>query len=212
MIFRGCFMTPGEVSTLFAALPAQGEPERTEKGRLLKALCRVDERFQLLNSPAPDRFVLCCQTPAALDDLVVYVQSFQLASEPRLTLAAPVVEHGRYVRQSGPLAKFGDVTLEFAPQTQSQMLTFDFWQVDVLDDTRAIDRVDLPDYLAAIVDGVLDAAFDSDLEHCLTDLHTTLRTLRYHPIASAPLHFRVAGGLAMRGAIARVGISLLETP
>ncbi len=200
-------MTPGDLNTLFAALPAQGEPERTEKGELLAALCRVDERYQLLDSPAPDRFVLSCQSPAALDDLVLFVRSFQMAAQPRHTLAAPVVEHGRYIRQSGPLAKFGDVTLEFVPQTQSNLLTFDFWLIDVLAEACEIDSFDLPEYLAAIVDGVLDAAFDSDPEHMLTDLHTTLRTLRYHPADSMPLHYRVAGGLALRSALAEVGLS-----
>jgi elongation factor G len=120
----------------------------------------------------------------------------------RETVVAPARFEGRHKKQSGGHGQFAVATVEVEPLPRDAGFAF----VDAIVG-GAIPR----QYLPAVERGVVDALRDGGPHgHPVVDVRVTCVDGRTHPVDSSEMAFKLAGSLAVRGALEAAGTVVLE--
>ncbi|MEY2469611.1 MAG: elongation factor, partial [Actinomycetota bacterium] len=120
----------------------------------------------------------------------------------RETITQSATAEGRHKKQSGGHGQFGVCTITIAPLERGEGFRF-------------VDKIvggSIPrQFIPAVEKGVLEAmAHGGPMGHPVVDLEVTLTDGKFHAVDSSEMSFKMAGGLALREAMANAGPVLLE--
>ncbi len=120
----------------------------------------------------------------------------------RETITKPATAEGKHKKQSGGHGQFGVCTITIAPLERGEGFRF----VDKIVG-GAIPRQFIP----AVEKGMLEAmSSGGPMGHPVVDLEVTLTDGKFHAVDSSEMSFKMAGGIALREAMANAGPVLLE--
>jgi len=120
----------------------------------------------------------------------------------RSRLAAPVEVEGKYKKQSGGHGQFGVATVRFEPLPPGSGFQFD---------SEVTGGVIPKNLVPAVGAGVEEAmARGANTGFPIVDLRAVCTGGKHHSVDSSEMSFKMAGSLALREAIAQVGIDVLE--
>jgi elongation factor G len=117
-------------------------------------------------------------------------------------LAAPVEVEGKYKKQSGGHGQFGVATVRFEPLPPGSGFRFDSEVTG-----GVIPKNLVPAVGAGVEEAMARGASDG---FPIVDLHAVCTGGKHHSVDSSEMSFKMAGSLALREAIAQVGIDVLE--
>ena len=131
----------------------------------------------------------------------------ELNTEPvrvdyRETLNAPIQVEGKYKKQSGGHGQFGVALVRFEPLPRGAGFEFDSEVTG-----GAIPRSLIPAVGAGIAEAM---ARGGRYGYPLVDLRAVCVDGKYHAVDSSEMSFKMAGSLALREAIEKVGVQVLE--
>jgi elongation factor G len=120
----------------------------------------------------------------------------------RSTLAAPVEVEGKYKKQSGGHGQFGVATVRFEPLPAGSGFEFA---------SEVTGGVIPKNLVPAVGAGVEEAmARGGPGGFPIVDVRAVCTGGKYHSVDSSEMSFKMAGSLALREAVSRVGIDVLE--
>jgi elongation factor G len=119
----------------------------------------------------------------------------------RETISHSTEAHGRYKHQTGGHGQFGEVRLRIEPRERGHGVTFDEKVVG-----GAVPRQFFP----AVEKGVREALMRGPSGFPVVDLHVTLYDGSFHAVDSSEASFRTAASIAIRDALPKCGVTLLE--
>ena len=120
----------------------------------------------------------------------------------RETVTGSAEAEGKHKKQSGGRGQYADCWIRLEPLPRGAGFEF----VDQVVG-GAIPRAFIP----AVEKGVVEAMRAGDLAGApLVDIRVTLYDGKHHPVDSSEMAFKIAGGLALRAAVAKAGPVLLE--
>ena len=120
----------------------------------------------------------------------------------RSRLAAPVEVEGKYKKQSGGHGQFGVATVRFEPLPPGSGFQFD---------SEVTGGVIPKNLVPAVGAGVEEAMARGGTDGFpIVDLRAVCTGGKHHSVDSSEMSFKMAGSLALREAIAQVGIDVLE--
>jgi elongation factor G len=120
----------------------------------------------------------------------------------RSRLAAPVEVEGKYKKQSGGHGQFGVATVRFEPLPPGSGFQFDSEVTG-----GVIPKNLVPAVGAGVEEAMTRGASDG---FPIVDLRAVCTGGKHHSVDSSEMSFKMAGSLALREAIAQVGIDILE--
>jgi elongation factor G len=120
----------------------------------------------------------------------------------RSRLASPVEVEGKYKKQSGGHGQFGVATVRFEPLPPGSGFQFDSEVTG-----GVIPKNLVPAVGAGVEEAMARGASDG---FPIVDLRAVCTGGKYHSVDSSEMSFKMAGSLALREAIAQVGIDILE--
>ena len=120
----------------------------------------------------------------------------------RATLAAPVEVEGKYKKQSGGHGQFGVATVRFEPLPSGAGFEF------VSEVTGGVIPKNLVPAVGAGVEEAMGRGGRDGFP--IVDVRAVCTGGKYHSVDSSEMSFKMAGSLALREAIDRVGIEVLE--
>jgi elongation factor G len=120
----------------------------------------------------------------------------------RQTIARAVDIEGKHVKQSGGKGQYGVVYVKFEPVLGSTEVTFE----------NEIVGGSIPkEFIGAVEDGIMDTcAKGGELGLPIVGLKAVLYDGKYHDVDSNEMAFKIAGFLAVRGALEQGGQVILE--
>ncbi len=119
----------------------------------------------------------------------------------RESIRKPASQRGRHKKQSGGHGQYGDCVIEIQPLARGEGFRFEEQITG-----GAIPR----QYIPAVEQGVRDAMEKGPLVFPVVDVAVTLTDGSFHSVDSSELAFRIAGRLAMHGALEQAAPYLLE--
>jgi len=127
------------------------------------------------------------------------------AQPPRIayreSIRKPASQRGRHKKQSGGHGQYGDVTIEIRPLERGEGFVFT---------DRITGGVVPRQWIPAVEAGVRDAMDHGPLGFPVVDVAVVLTDGSFHPVDSSELAFRIAGRMAMAGALATAQPHVLE--
>ncbi len=118
------------------------------------------------------------------------------------TLAAPVEVEGKYKKQSGGHGQFGVATVRFEPLPAGAGFEFR---------SEVTGGVIPKNLVPAVGAGVEEAMTRGGRDGFpLVDIRAVCTAGKYHSVDSSEMSFKMAGSLALREAVAQVGVNVLE--
>lgn len=120
----------------------------------------------------------------------------------RETLAAPVEAEGKYKKQTGGHGQFGVATVRFEPLPRGSGFEFGSEVTG-----GAIPKNLIPAVGAGVEEGM---ARGGKFGFPVVDVRAVCLHGKYHAVDSSEMSFKMAGSLALREAIKRVGVDVLE--
>ncbi len=120
----------------------------------------------------------------------------------RETLAAGAETEGKYKKQTGGHGQFGVASVRFEPLARGAGFEFDSEVTG-----GAIPRNLIPAVGAGIEEAMRTGGVYG---YPLVDVRAVCTNGRYHSVDSSEMSFKIAGSLALREAIAKVGVDVLE--
>ena len=122
----------------------------------------------------------------------------------RQTLTRPVTIEARHVKQSGGHGQFAVVEIEFEPIEGGEGAALEF-------EKRIVGGSVPTEYIPSVARGLRDAAKRGDrLRFPFVNVRASLVDGKAHDVDSSDMAFQIAGKLAFRLAVERVGTVLLE--
>jgi len=120
----------------------------------------------------------------------------------RETLASPATVETRFVRQTGGRGQFAHVKIEFEPLKRGGGFHFE----------NKIVGGDIPrEFIKPVEQGIREAITSGgEAGYPLVDLRARLLKGSYHEVDSSDLAFKIAGSMAVKDAVKKVGVILLE--
>ena len=120
----------------------------------------------------------------------------------RSRLAAPVEVEGKYKKQSGGHGQYGVATVRFEPLPPGSGFQFD----------SEVTGGVIPKNLVPAVGAGVEEAMSRGASNAfpMVDLRAVCTGGKHHSVDSSEMSFKMAGSLALREAIAQVGIDVLE--
>ncbi len=119
----------------------------------------------------------------------------------RETIANGCEAHARYKHQTGGHGQFGEVSLRIEPRERGHGVTFEEKIVG-----GAVPRQFFP----AVEKGVREALLRGTSGYPVVDVHVTLYDGSFHAVDSSEASFRTAASMAIRDALPKCGVTLLE--
>jgi elongation factor G len=119
----------------------------------------------------------------------------------RETISAGTEAHARYKHQTGGHGQFGEVRLRIEPRERGHGVSFEEKVVG-----GAVPRQFFP----AIEKGVREALLRGPNGYPVVDLHVTLVDGSFHAVDSSEASFRTAASMAIRDALPKCGVTVLE--
>jgi elongation factor G len=119
----------------------------------------------------------------------------------RETITSGTQAHARYKHQTGGHGQFGEVRLRIEPRERGHGVTFGEQVVG-----GAVPRQFFP----AIEKGVREALLRGISGYPVVDLHVMLHDGSFHTVDSSEASFKTAASMAIRDALPRCGVTLLE--
>ena len=120
----------------------------------------------------------------------------------RETLAAPAIVEVRFVRQTGGRGQFAHVKVEFEPLERGRGFHFENKIVG-----GAIPR----EFIGPVEQGIKEAITGGgEAGYPLVDLSARLVDGSFHEVDSSDLAFKIAGSMAVKDAVKKAGVILLE--
>jgi elongation factor G len=119
----------------------------------------------------------------------------------RETITNGIETHGRYKHQTGGHGQFGEVRLRIEPRERGHGVSFDEKVVG-----GAVPRQFYP----AVEKGVREALMRGPSGFPVVDLHVTLYDGSFHAVDSSEASFKTAASMAIRDALPKCGVTLLE--
>jgi elongation factor G len=120
----------------------------------------------------------------------------------RETLAGPAETEGRYKKQTGGHGQFGVATVRFEPLPRGAGFEFDSEVTG-----GAIPKNLIPAVGAGVEEGM---SRGGRFGFPMVDLRAVCLHGKYHSVDSSEMSFKMAGSLALREAIAKAGVEVLE--
>ncbi len=188
--------------------------EKDRMGEVLAILAREDPTFQYKTDTETGQTIISGMGELHLEILTKrMLRDFRLnarVGRPRVAYRETIkrqveVEH-RFVRQTGGRGQFAVVKLVVEPykseEDEDTTLTF----------VNAIKQGVIPrQYIPSVERGVREAAQSGIVSgYPLIDIKVSLVDGKDHPVDSSELAFEAAGSLALRDAVEKVGVTMLE--
>jgi len=213
-------LTSGGVRTVMPALDlpepvfavAIAPRDRLDEAKLSQMLARLideDPALRLTRAEFTNELELCgsgeIHVAIAAERLErkynVAVQTRPPQIAYRETIANGTESHARYKHQTGGHGQFGEVRLRIEPRPRGNGVTFDEKVVG-----GAVPRQFFP----AVEKGVREALLRGPSGFPVTDLHVTLYDGSFHAVDSSEASFKTAASMAIRDALPKCGVTLLE--
>ncbi len=120
----------------------------------------------------------------------------------RQTIVAESTSDMKFVRQTGGRGQYGHVVIRVAPQQRGNGFTIE----------HSVVGGRIPKEFFRAVDRGLREAADGGLAggHPLTDVHVEVLDGSHHAVDSSELAFKVAASMALKDAVSRAGVAILE--
>lgn len=139
---------------------------------------------------------------ARIDRLGIQVEFGETRVAYRETLAAPVEVEGRFKKQSGGHGQFGVVTVRFEPLPPGTGFEFE---------SRITGGAIPKNLIPAVGVGIEQSmARGGKYGFPVVDLRAVCLDGKHHSVDSSEMSFKMAGSLALRAAIDKVGVTVLE--
>ncbi len=120
----------------------------------------------------------------------------------RETVKKPVVQEGKFIRQTGGHGQYGHVKIQIEPQERGKGLEFI---------NRIVGGVIPKEYIPAVEKGVREAALSGVIGgYPVTDLKVILFDGSYHEVDSSELSFKMAGKIALKDGMKKANPVVLE--
>jgi elongation factor G len=186
--------------------------DRLDEAKLSQMLARLideDPALRLMRAEFTNELELCGSGEAhvaiAAERLArkyhVAVETHAPQIAYRETIASGTEAHARYKHQTGGHGQFGEVRLRIEPRERGHGVSFEEKVVG-----GAVPRQFFP----AVEKGVREALMRGPSGYPVVDLHVTLYDGSFHAVDSSEASFRTAAGMAIRDALPRCGVTLLE--
>jgi elongation factor G len=213
-------LTSGGVRTVMPAvdLPepvfavAIAPKDRLDEAKLSQMLARLideDPALRLMRAEFTNELELCGSGEMHLTVAAERLQrKYNVAVETREpqiayreTIANGTEAHARYKHQTGGHGQFGEVRLRIEPRPRGHGVSFDEKVVG-----GAVPRQFFP----AVEKGVREALLRGPNGFPVVDLHVTLYDGSFHAVDSSEASFKTAAIMAMRDALPKCGVTVLE--
>ena len=191
------------------AISPKSRGDRDKLGQALQRLQKEDPTFRAYTDDETGDTIISGMGELHLDVLVSrLLNEFKLACEVgkpkvayRQTLKQNVDVEGRHVKQSGGSGQFGVARVKFELHEETEN-SFESTVVG-----GAVPR----EYWPAIDRGLADAYLEGyPLGFPFVKIHANLYDGKSHDVDSSEIAFRQAGRLALRAAVEKVGVNILE--
>lgn len=192
------------------AVSAQSAADEDKLATALHELVNDDPTFSVERDPDTGQTVIRGTGDVHIQVALARLQrryGISVETEPvkvayRETLAAPVETEGRHKKQSGGRGQYGVATVRFEPLPRGSGYEF-------VDD---IHGGVIPKGLIPAVGKGIDQSMSRGGEHGypLVDIRATVIDGKHHSVDSDEMSFKMAGAMALRAAIEKVGTVVLE--
>jgi len=196
------------------AIEPQTSEDRQKLGEVLQILGREDPTFEYRVDAETGQTLIAGMGELHLEVLVHrMLRDFRLnvkVGRPRVsyreTIRKTVEAEGRFVRQTGGHGQFGVVKIRVEPRPSGDL------EADPVSFAIKIKGGAIPqEYLPSIERGVREAASAGIVTgYPLIDVSVTVLDGRYHDVDSSDIAFEAAGSLALKEAVEKAGVRLLE--
>jgi elongation factor G len=192
------------------AIEPKTKADQEKMGLALKRLAEEDPTFQIKGDPETSQTIISGMGELHLEVIVNrMLREFKVEAnigQPQVaykeTIKRAAEAEGKYIRQTGGRGQYGHVWLRIEPQERGQGFEF----VD------AIKGGIIPqEFIPAVGKGVKEAMDKGVLAgYPLVDLKVTLYDGSYHDVDSSEAAFKIAGSIALQGAVKQADLVLLE--
>ncbi len=192
------------------SIAPQNRGDRDKLGEALARLAKEDPTFRRYTDEETEETII-----AGMGELHLEIIASRLAREfkvpvttgrPRVayrqTLARPVEVLGKHVKQTGGSGQYGVVKVSFRSDPESAPFEFE---------SKIVGGSVPKEYIPAVEDGIRKYCEDGgDLRLPIVGIKAALLDGKSHDVDSSELAFRAAGRLAIRGAMEKGGVTILE--
>jgi len=192
------------------AIEPKTKADQEKMGIALKRLAEEDPTFQIRGDPETGQTIISGMGELHLEVIVDrMLREFKVQAnigQPQVaykeTIKGIAEAEGKYIRQTGGRGQYGHVWLKVEPQERSKGFEF----VD------AIKGGIIPqEFIPAVQKGIKEAMDKGVLAgYPLVDLKATLYDGSYHDVDSSEIAFKIAGSIALQGAVKQADLILLE--
>jgi len=186
--------------------------DRLDEAKLSQMLARLideDPALRLMRAEFTNELELCgcgeVHVAVAAERLERKYHVAVRTREPQIayreTITAATEAHARYKHQTGGHGQFGEVRLRIEPRERGHGVSFEEKVVG-----GAVPRQFFP----AVEKGVREALLRGPNGYPVTDLHVTLYDGSFHAVDSSEASFKTAAAMAMRDALPKCGMRVLE--
>ncbi len=192
------------------AIEPKTKADQEKMGLALKRLAEEDPTFQIKGDPETGQTIISGMGELHLEVIVDrMLREFKVGAnigQPQVAYKETIKEmaeaEGKYIRQTGGRGQYGHVWLKVEPQKRGQGFEF----------INAIKGGVIPqEFIPAVGKGVKEAMDKGVLAGSpLVDLKVTLYDGSYHDVDSSEAAFKIAGSIALQGAVKQAGLILLE--
>jgi len=205
----------GALKTVISmAIEPRSAADRERLGEVLNTLAREDPTFEYRVDPETGQTIVSGMGELHLEVLKNrMLRDFQVdaaVGRPRVayreTIRETVEAEGRFIRQTGGRGQYGVVKIRVQPtpggDLEAEPVTFE----------NAIKGGAIPaEFIRAVEQGIREAAAAGiETGYPLIRVNVTLLDGRHHGVDSSDIAFEAAGSLALRAAVEKVGVRLLE--
>ncbi len=198
------------VPVISIAIEPKTKADQEKMGLALKRLADEDPTFQIKGDTETGQTIISGMGELHLEVIVDrMLREFKVGAnigQPQVAYKETIKEmaeaEGKYIRQTGGHGQYGHVWLKVEPQERGQGFEF----------INTIKGGVIPqEFIPAVGKGVKEAMDKGVLAgYPLVDLKVTLYDGSYHDVDSSEAAFKIAGSIALQGAVKQADLILLE--
>jgi len=192
------------------AVKAHHDDEQDRVAHAIVQFCEEDSTLLASYDQATGDFIVSGMGELHLEILLERLRAERgievETSTPRIAYKETILHvasgHARYKKQSGGRGHFGDIQLRVEPRARGKGIQFE--------NAASADEVP-PQFVRSVEQGVREALDQGVLAgYPVTDVRVILTGGKYHPIDSTAIAFTIAGSIAVKDALRKGGLVLLE--